>query len=131
MAPLSARDRAFAEEVRELLAPLGEVTVRAMFGGHGVFHDRAMFALLADATLYLKVDDSNRARFEAAGCQQFAPYADRPGGGMTMPYFEVPAELLEDAAALHEWARASIAIAHAAPARARRRRRRRLAVVPT
>lgn len=125
MAPLSARDRAFAEEIRELLAPLGDVTVRAMFGGHGVFHDRAMFALLADATLYLKVDDSNRARFEQAGCTPFVPYPDETGAGKTMPYYEAPAELFDDASALHEWARTSIAIRHASAKPRRRRTARR------
>jgi DNA transformation protein len=125
VAPLSARDRAFAEEIRELLAPLGDVTVRAMFGGRGVFHDRAMFALLADATLYLKLDDSNRARLEQAGCTPFVPYPDETGARRTMPYYEAPAELGDDAGALHQWARTSIAVAHASAKPRRRRTSRR------
>jgi TfoX/Sxy family transcriptional regulator of competence genes len=44
--------------------------------------------------------------------QPFRPYADRPEISMT--YYEVPAEVLEDAAQLVSWSRRSVAAARAA-----------------
>jgi len=92
----------FAEEVSEALAPLGEVSWRKMFGGAGVFVDGSMFALIdSDAQLHLKVDDSNLARYEEAGAAKHG----------RMPYYVVPASVLEDDEALLEWAGVSAAIA--------------------
>ncbi len=96
-------EKSYLDHVTELLAPLGEVSSRAMFGGYGIFHEGDMFALISGSTLYFKVNDSNRAVYEAAGSKQFKP----------MPYYEVPAEVLEDETALHDWAHASIAVGHA------------------
>ena len=90
----------YLQYIMQKLEPLGQVKSRAMFGGYGIFHEGAMFALIADDTLYFKVDDSNRVQYEYAGGTQFKP----------MPYYEVPAEVLEDAFKLHEWAGISIGI---------------------
>jgi TfoX N-terminal domain len=73
-----AREREFAGFVVESLRPLGPVSARRMFGGHGIFMDGLMFGLIADAQLYLKVDEGNRAAYEAEGLQPFT-YA-RAGG---------------------------------------------------
>ncbi len=88
-------DKGYLDHVMELLAPLGEVSSRAMFGGYGIFHEGDMFALVSGATLYFKVNDSNHAAYEEVGSRQFTP----------MPYYEVPAEVLENMAMLHDWAR--------------------------
>ena len=104
-------DADYLKYVTELLAPLGGITSRAMFGGYGIFHEEAMFALIAGSTLFFKVDDSNRAAYEHAGSRQFKP----------MLYWEIPADILENTADLHEWASLSIGIAHAAPSRKKRR----------
>ena len=106
-----AADKGFHDHVMELLCPLGGVTSRAMFGGYGIFHDGDMFALISGSTLYFKVDDSNRAAYEEAGSSPF-PHA--------MPYYEVPAEVFEDATRLHEWASTAIAAGHATARKKRR-----------
>ena len=105
-----AADARFLDHVMELLAPLGEIRSRAMFGGYGIFDEGDMFALISGSTLYFKVSDSNRAAYEEAGSRQFTP----------MPYYEVPAEVLENTAMLHDWARTSIAIGHATVKKKRR-----------
>jgi len=61
----------FAEYVVELLAPLGRVAARRMFGGHGIYCDGVMFALIADDVLYFKADDVNRPALEQAGAEPF------------------------------------------------------------
>ncbi len=106
-----AADADYLKYAMELLAPLGDVTSRAMFGGYGIFNEGAMFALIAGSTLFFKVGDSNRAAYEHAGSRQFKP----------MPYYEVPADILENPANLHQWASLSTSIAHAAPTRKKRR----------
>lgn len=85
----------------------GGVVFRRMFGGAGLYRDGKMFGLVSDDVVYLKVDDSNRNRFEEAGCTPFKPYADRPA---TMSYYEVPARVLENPVALVEWSAVSLAI---------------------
>ncbi len=66
------------------------------------------FALIADDTLYLKVDESNRPDFEARGMGPFRPYAEH---GEVMQYYEVPADLLDDPEALRPWAEKAITVA--------------------
>ncbi|EME71999.1 competence-specific gene regulator [Paramagnetospirillum caucaseum] len=96
--------RQFADHLCDMLSPLGPVTARAMFGGFGLYLDGLMFALIAWDCLFMKADDGNRAMFEAAGAAQFKPWADKP---MVMPYWEVPADVVEDGAELCAWGRAA------------------------
>ena len=104
--------------VREQLAGLGAVSSRRMFGGAGLYFDGFFFALIDNDTLYLRVNDSNRADYTTRGMGPFRPYADRPQ--LSMSYYETPADVLEDAAGLVAWARRSVAVALAAaqPAKA-------------
>lgn len=96
--------REFTDYVVDRLRSLGDVRARAMFGGHGVYLDGLMFALIASDSLYLKADDGNRARYEALGIKPFRPSADRP---MTMSYYPPPEDIFEDEEMLADWARAA------------------------
>ena len=109
-----AVDPGYLQDVMEMMRPLGDVTSRSMFGGYGIFESGDMFALISGDALYFKADDSNRSRYEDAGAAQFKP----------MPYWEVPADVLDSEADVEEWARMSIAAAHAAPKKGRRASRR-------
>lgn len=73
-----------------------------MFGGYSIFNEGLMFALIADDTLYFKVDESNRTMYEKAESRPF------PHG---ISYWEVPADVLEDKNRLGEWAKISMDIA--------------------
>jgi DNA transformation protein len=105
--PVSEGFRAF---VLDQLEGLGGVHARAMFGGVGVYADDLFFGIIASDTLYFKVDDTNRADYEAAGMSAFKPYPDRPE---TMSYYQVPAAVLEDADELVGWARLACRVAAA------------------
>jgi DNA transformation protein len=98
----------FAKFAIAQLEELGDVTSKAMFGGVGLYHDGVFFGILARDTLYLKVDDSNRADYEAAGMAPFKPYEGRAG---TMKYYAVPLEVLESAPELAVWGRRAVAVA--------------------
>ncbi|HEU5260010.1 MAG TPA: TfoX/Sxy family protein [Gemmatimonadales bacterium] len=94
--------------VDQLSRVVPRVRARSMFGGVGIYAGDAFFGLIADDTLYLKVDESNRPDFEARGMGPFRPYGE---GGEVMQYYEVPADLLEDTDALRPWAEKAIAVA--------------------
>jgi hypothetical protein len=53
----------FVEHVLELLAPLGNVSARRMFGGYGIYRDGLMLGLVASDVLYLKADTENRGEY--------------------------------------------------------------------
>jgi len=103
--------------VLDLLAGLPGIRHRAMFGGVGLYADDLFFGILASDILYFKVDDSNRQDYESAGAQPFKPYADR---AMTMPYYAVPIEIMEDATTLVKWAKRAVGVATASKQPARK-----------
>ena len=117
----------FVEHVCDLLSPLGEVRPRAMFGGHGIYVDDLFCAIVMADTLYFKVDDDNRADYEALGARPFKPFAGKP---MVMSYYEVPAPVMDDRSAIVEWGRKALEAARRtdrgrrAPSRAARRKPR-------
>ena len=96
-------DVSYFNHVMEQLEPIGNISGKAMFGGYGIFHEGDMFALISGSTLYFKVNELNRSAYENAGSKQYKP----------MPYFEVPAEIMEDTSLLQDWALTSITIGHA------------------
>jgi len=98
----------FLDYVVGQLSLLGQVTVRKMFGGAGLYCDGKMFGLVADDVPYLKVDDSNRADFLKAGSSPFNPFPDK---ATAMSYYEIPADVLENPTVLAQWAQHSLDIA--------------------
>ena len=98
--------------VLEQLAGLAGLSARRMFGGVGLYCEELFFGLIDNDTLYLRVNDDNRADYTARGMSAFRPYADRPE--LSMSYYEAPADVLEDPAQLVSWARRSVAVAMAA-----------------
>lgn len=92
----------FIPYLLELLKDFGPVHAKKMFGGHGLFKEGRMFALVADDTLYIKADDHNRARFEAGHLERFM--FERHGKQVAMSYYMPPESALEDPEVLLEWA---------------------------
>jgi DNA transformation protein len=106
----------YREFVLEQLARVVPVTSRSMFGGVGIYGNGLFFALMDDDTLYLKADGQTVPDFEAIGSTPFRPMPDAP----PMKYYELPADIVEDADALRGWVENSIAVA----ARARTKKRK-------
>ncbi|RAU22078.1 hypothetical protein CU669_10360 [Paramagnetospirillum kuznetsovii] len=96
--------RELADHVCDMLSPLGPVTARSMFGGFGIYLDGLMFGLIAFETLYFKADERNRPMYEDAGSAPFKPWEHKP---MTMPYWEVPADVMEEPDEMCRWGRAA------------------------
>jgi DNA transformation protein and related proteins len=92
--------------VLEQLAGLGHVVTRRMFGAVGLYHDGRFFGLISADTVYFKVNESNRGDYEARGADRFRPFPDKPH--LSMTYYSVPADTLEDADECVVWARKSV-----------------------
>ena len=96
----------FIEYVQDLLAGLGPVSARRMFGGYGLYQDEVMIGVVMDDGLYLKADDETKAQFEAAGS---APFVYEGGGKrVTMSYWSVPEAALDSPQAMLPWARLAL-----------------------
>lgn len=96
----------FTTHCSELLAPLGSVRVRRMFGGRGLYVDELFIALIADEQFFLKTDAQTRPRFEAAGCQPFRYL--RQGEWQSIGYYAPPEEAMESPALMQPWARLAL-----------------------
>lgn len=81
----------FSDHIKELLAPMGNIRVKAMFGAFGVWYNQAMIALIADERLFLRVDEYNKKDFSH---QDALTYESR-GKVITLPYIEIPAHILK------------------------------------
>ncbi len=108
--------------ILERLEVAGEITSRSMFGGVGIYCDGFFFALIADDTLYFKVDDSNRSDFESQGMGPFMPFKDSSNKEdmRAMQYYEAPADILEDDALLRNWGQKALSVAQAAKRKKKR-----------
>lgn len=104
--------------IDQLSRAIPVVRARAMFGGVGLYSGDLFFALIAEDTLYFKVDASNRPDFEERGMEPFRPFGEDGG---TMQYYQVPEDLLEDPDALRPWAEKAVAVARGSKSRRRRR----------
>lgn len=103
-----ARNRELVERLVDDLAGLDDAEVRskAMFGGHGIFADDVMFAMVtSDGRACLRVGDENLEDFTSRGAERFHE---------RMPYHRVPDEVLDDGAELRRWAATALGVARAA-----------------
>jgi DNA transformation protein len=96
--------------ILELLAPLGPVSARPMFGGVGLFLGGVMFGLIARDELFLKVSDANRIDYETAGEAPFS-YETRHGLNTIRSYWRCPPDLLDDPETFRIWARKAVEVA--------------------
>ena len=112
----------FRDFVLDQLAGVAHLRSKSMFGGVGLYSDERFFGIVAADELFFKVDDGNRAAYEAAGSEPFRPLAD-PKRPVSMSYFRVPIEVLEDPTVLNAWAKDAIRAATAAASKRRLRKK--------
>ena len=97
------------ERLKTDLSGLGEITVRPMFGGFGIYWRGVIFGILLRDRLYLKVDDQSKPDFVSRGMGPF-----RPNDRQTLKsYYEVPPGVLDDHEELLAWAKEAIRAAQA------------------
>jgi DNA transformation protein len=95
--------------ILEQLAGLGALRSNRMFGGVGLYSSELFFGLIDDDTLYFKTDESNIGPYHERRMPRFMPFPDRPEA--VLGYHQVPADVIEDAETLVDWARKSVAVA--------------------
>nr|WP_316654319.1 TfoX/Sxy family protein [uncultured Gellertiella sp.] len=92
------------DDIHDLFRGLGEVTIRKMFGGKGIYHQGRILAVVVDGALLLKADAETAPAFVEAGCSQWG-YESRSGKKAHMPYWTVPDAALDDPDDMAVWAR--------------------------
>ena len=109
----------FTAHCLDLLASVGPVVAKRMFGGWGISVDGITFAIIADLgsgeRLWLKTDDQTLARFQAEGCPRFVYQAK--GRDMSMHYHAAPEAAMESPALMRDWALLAWQTALRAPTR--------------
>lgn len=94
-------DSSFLDYVLEQLSALRKITVRPMFGGHGLYLGGDFFGIVHKGALYLRTDEQSRSQYLKAGSRPFNP----KGRQELHRYYGVPAAILDDAEQLCTWAR--------------------------
>ena len=104
----------FVIHCTELLAPVGTVRVKRMFGGWGLYADEVFIAIIGGDRLFLKISAETRPAFEAAGCEPFV--YDSKTGSIAMGYWSAPPDAMDSPALMMPWARRALQAALAARA---------------
>ena len=117
----------FVEYLTEVFVDFGPIQTRKMFGGYGIYHQGVMFGLVADDTLYLKVDDTIKPYFEAKSLSPFE--YDKGDKVVKMSYHVAPDNILDDPQEAAIWAQRSFDVA-ARLKNSTKQTRRKTAVVP-
>lgn len=117
-----ARDDSFHEYVmNEVFVGIDGISSRPMFGGFGIYKqslrpsnkssglsEGVLFALIADGELYFKVGESNEADYEKMGSKPFI-YTGHKGKDVTMSYWLLPEDIMENKDELEKWIEKSVA----------------------
>ena len=98
---MSSTRNEFVDYVVELMAGWAAVTARKMFGGHGLYREGLMFALIVEDELFFKTDLKNVAKFERAGSHPFV-YVSQTRT-VQMSYWLAPADSLDSPAEMGGW----------------------------
>ena len=112
-------DDSFKAFVLDQLSALSELRAQAMFGGHGLYSGDRFFGILDEGRVFFKVDDITRAAYESRGMPPFT--YEMKGRVMTMSYYEVPPDVLEDRNEAFVWANQAIQVAANKAVRAARK----------
>ncbi len=102
-----AYSKELAEHIIDMLEPLGNIKLRPMFGGAGIYYGATMFGLIADDAVYFKVDDANKDDYLAANCEPFS-YLRKGKPTYLKSYYQLPDEVLENPDDAIVWGRSSV-----------------------
>ena len=108
-----ARPTEFVKFVLDLLAPVGEVRARAMFGGCGVYQRDTIFAIIVGDRLYFRTDGVTSQKFLKLGLSPFT-YVAR-GRKIAIQYHEAPPDVFESPEVMRSYALEAIGVAICRP----------------
>ena len=81
-----------------------------MFGALGLYADSAIFGMIVDETLYLKLDEAAFGALRLLGGEHLRPVSRKPDLESAR-YIAVPQEMLEDRDEVLGWVRCAIGAA--------------------
>lgn len=117
--------RDFLEYVLDLLAPLGPVSTRRMFGSVGLYLDGRMFAIVSgEDRFYVKSDAQTRALFEQEDCRPLTYTRKNPDGNdktIALSFHAAPEAALDDRQQILAWAQLGVQAAARVPERKQRK----------
>ncbi len=90
------------DEAKDLFRSFGEIRVRKMFGGAGVYCDDLFFAIMDDGAIYFKADEETRALFEGRGLAPFT-FEMKDGASASMSYYAAPEDIFDDEDERRHW----------------------------
>jgi DNA transformation protein len=102
------------DAISDMFVSLGEVTIKRMFGGKGIYHQGKILALEFSGDILLKADVQSAPNFADAGASQWI-YSGK-NKPVAMPYWSIPDAALDDPDELAKW----VALAWAAALRAKK-----------
>ena len=115
------KDDSFKDFVRDQLSNWPDLRVKAMFGGYGFYAGERFFGILMDGRLYFKTDEYTRPLYEQRGMGPFI--YEKARQTMTMRYYEVPPEILENRTDLIDWAKRAVQTAGVRATKPRRQKK--------
>jgi DNA transformation protein and related proteins len=104
----------------DLFAAFGQVMLKRLFSGEGIYADGKIIGVIVRDVVYLKTDDESRAAYKSEGCKPF--YFTTGGKRIASTYYAVPERLYDDAEELSEWARGALKISAANPQKKKKRK---------
>ena len=104
----------FPDYVLELLAGLGRIETKRMFGGAMLSHKGVSFAILDDDTFFLKVDAALGAELKEQGSEPWHYSVKKDGTVRDIAYWSLPDTAADDPDEAVALARRSFAIASTA-----------------
>ncbi len=91
----------FSDFIADIFSPLGQITVKKMFGGYGVYKDGRIFAILSDDRLAIKLSEKLGEKIIKEGAERFV--YDKKSSSVSLPYYFVPDEWLDDSERITGW----------------------------
>ncbi len=103
-----ATDGGQLEELLDALSGIGPIYAKRFFGGTALMFDGTQFGFYVKGDLYLRVDDGNRAVFEASGSRPFQYQQSNGKVVVVKAFYAVPEPALDDRGELCRLARGAI-----------------------
>lgn len=96
------KDSSFKDYIMEQFNDIIGISGKSMFGAYAFFFNGKIFGMIADGKLYFKVGKHNSENFKYYDSKPFV-YTSKKGKEVTMPYYEVPVDVIENTEELKEW----------------------------
>lgn len=102
-----SKDESFHEYVVDLFRNFPGITSRGMFSGWALYQRGIVFAIIAEGELYFKSDKHIQKYFEQVDSHPFV-YVRKDPKPVTLSYWSVPEEVMEDEEELALWVERSV-----------------------